>query len=236
MNRFVHFPSECFNLKKDCLPSYFGQAKVFLHQIMFIPVFLRVIKKCRTTEEGNCKESKKQPLWGSLWGQGWYNIMKVSRPFPLLSFDWYYLIHVWSFSCFMDQASWNSWNLLSFIGQVMISGIQFENHMPEELPTLNMEYSTLNEENKGLYFLDLREEGMALRFRSMTNDQWFLQKAYLLKPEQCISIWVSGWSIPLWGAVLTGEWRLHTLPLPPGPTPLLHFTVMFNVYSSGNSR
>ncbi|XDB56807.1 hypothetical protein ABFV05_010423 [Capra hircus] len=33
-------------------------------------------------------------------------------------------------------------------GQVMISGIQFENHMPEELPTLNMEYSTLNEENK----------------------------------------------------------------------------------------
>ena len=53
----------------------------------------------------------------------------------------------------------------------MISGIQFENHMPEELPTLNMEYSTLNEENKGLYFLDLREEGMALRFRSMTNDQ-----------------------------------------------------------------
>ena len=75
----------------------------------------------------------------------------------------------------MDQASWKSWNLLSFIGQVMISGIQFENHMPEELPTLNMEYSTLNEENKGLYFLDLGEEGMALRFRSMTNDQWFLQ-------------------------------------------------------------
>uniref|UniRef100_A0A452EXN1 BPTI/Kunitz inhibitor domain-containing protein n=1 Tax=Capra hircus TaxID=9925 RepID=A0A452EXN1_CAPHI len=33
-------------------------------------------------------------------------------------------------------------------GQVMISGIQFENHKPEELPTLNMEYSTLNEENK----------------------------------------------------------------------------------------
>ncbi|XP_069402428.1 trophoblast Kunitz domain protein 1-like [Ovis canadensis] len=33
-------------------------------------------------------------------------------------------------------------------GQVMISGIQFENRMPEELPTLNMEYSTLNEENK----------------------------------------------------------------------------------------
>ena len=50
----------------------------------------------------------------------------------------------------MDQASWNSWNLLSFIGQVMISGIQFDNPMPEELPTLEIEYSTLSEENEGL--------------------------------------------------------------------------------------
>uniref|UniRef100_A0A8B9XRY6 BPTI/Kunitz inhibitor domain-containing protein n=1 Tax=Bos mutus grunniens TaxID=30521 RepID=A0A8B9XRY6_BOSMU len=33
-------------------------------------------------------------------------------------------------------------------GQVMISRIQFDNHTQEELPTLNMEYSTLNEENK----------------------------------------------------------------------------------------
>ena len=53
----------------------------------------------------------------------------------------------------------------------MISGIQFDNHTAEELPTLQIEYSTLNEENKGLYFRDLREEGRALRFRSMTSDQ-----------------------------------------------------------------
>ena len=91
-----------------------------------------------------------QSLWVSLWEQGWYNITKVSRPFPLLSFDCHFLIHVWSFSCFMDQASWNSWNLLYFIGQVMISRIQFDNHTREELPTLNIEYSTLSEENKGL--------------------------------------------------------------------------------------
>ena len=50
----------------------------------------------------------------------------------------------------MDQTSWNSWNLHSFIGQVMISGIQFDNHTQEEFPTLNMEYSTLSEEMKGL--------------------------------------------------------------------------------------
>ena len=49
----------------------------------------------------------------------------------------------------MDQDSWNSSNVLSFIGQVMISRIQFDNHTLEELPTLNVEYSTLSE-NEGL--------------------------------------------------------------------------------------
>ncbi|XP_005688766.2 PREDICTED: trophoblast Kunitz domain protein 1 [Capra hircus] len=35
-------------------------------------------------------------------------------------------------------------------GQVMISRIQFDNHTLEELPTLQLEYSTLSEENNGL--------------------------------------------------------------------------------------
>ncbi|KAF4023680.1 hypothetical protein G4228_015285 [Cervus hanglu yarkandensis] len=35
-------------------------------------------------------------------------------------------------------------------GQVMISGIQFDNHTQEELPTLQIEYSTLSEESKGV--------------------------------------------------------------------------------------
>ena len=52
----------------------------------------------------------------------------------------------------------------------MISGIQFDNSTQEEMPTLQIEYSTLIEENKGLYFLDLREERWALRFRPMIND------------------------------------------------------------------
>ena len=50
----------------------------------------------------------------------------------------------------------------------MISGIQFDNHTQEELPTLQIEYSTLSEENKGLYFLDLVEEGRVL---IQNNDQ-----------------------------------------------------------------
>ncbi|XP_027414009.1 trophoblast Kunitz domain protein 1-like [Bos indicus x Bos taurus] len=35
-------------------------------------------------------------------------------------------------------------------GQVMISRIQFDNHTLEELPTLQLEYSTLSEENNGV--------------------------------------------------------------------------------------
>ena len=35
-----------------------------------------------------------QVLRGSLWEEGLSNIIKVSRPFPLLPFDCYYLIHV----------------------------------------------------------------------------------------------------------------------------------------------
>ena len=53
----------------------------------------------------------------------------------------------------------------------MISGIQFDNSTQEEMPTLQIEYSTLIEENEGLYFLDHREEGRGLRFRSITSDQ-----------------------------------------------------------------
>ena len=68
-------------------------------------------------------------------------------------------MHLRPFSCFMDHVFWNSWILLSFIGQVMISGIQFDNSTQEEMPTLQIEYSTLIEENEGLYFLDHREEG-----------------------------------------------------------------------------
>ena len=77
-------------------------------------------------------------------------LQKSPGPFPCC------LLTVIIFSMFdpfpvsLKQASWNSWNLLSFIGQVMISGIQFDNHTLEEYQTLKIEYSTLNEENKGL--------------------------------------------------------------------------------------
>ena len=70
----------------------------------------------------------------------------------------------------------------------MISGIQFDNSTQEELPTLEIEYSTLSEEIKGLYFWDLGEEGRGLRFRSITSDQWFSPKACFLKPQEHINI------------------------------------------------
>ncbi|XDB56809.1 hypothetical protein AB1E18_010270 [Capra hircus] len=39
-------------------------------------------------------------------------------------------------------------------GQVMISRIQFDNHTLEELPTLQLEYSTLSEENNGTKIIE----------------------------------------------------------------------------------
>ena len=80
--RLVHFPPRCVNLKKISLPSCFGQVKVFLYQIMTFPVLLKLIERCWTIEESNCWKSKKQPLCGRLWDQGWYNITKVSGLFP----------------------------------------------------------------------------------------------------------------------------------------------------------
>ena len=90
----------------------------------------------------------------------------------LLSFDWCYLIYVCSFSYFMDQASWNSWNLLSFIGHVTVSGAKYKNHTAEESPTLNIQQLILSEKNKGLYFPYLWGEERALRLGAVTTGQW----------------------------------------------------------------
>ena len=182
------FQHSLLTWKNHSLHTFCGQVKIFLYQTMFIPILLRVMKRSEPRGEQLQGKARNTALVGSLREQGWYNIKKVSRPFPLLSFDWYYIMHLCSFSCFMDHIFWNSWNLLSFIGQVMISGIQFDNSTQEEMPTLQIEYSTLIEENEGLYFLDCKEEGRALIFRSMTSDQWFSQNACFLKPQQCINI------------------------------------------------
>ena len=73
-------------------------------------------------------EQETQPSCGRLWDEDWDNIMRVSKPFPLSFFDCYFLIHVWSFPCFMDQASWNFCNLLPFTDEKMIFIRQHEKH------------------------------------------------------------------------------------------------------------
>ena len=181
-------------------------------------------------------EQEIQPLCGRLWDQDWYNTAKVSRPFPLSFFDCYYLIHVWSLSCFMDQASWNSWNSLSFIGHVMVSRAHLKNHTVEKFPTLNTQHLILNEKNKGFLFLYLWGEERALRLRSVTTGQWPVANDSINKPiswnlKKCKNIKVQRVSrvvsTSTWceGAVLPEARRLHTPPLPLCPTHLLHFTI-----------
>ena len=172
MTWFVHFPTQCVKGRKCFSTCLLWPSKNISLSNNVNSHIVKSNQRSKPRGEHLQGKQETQPLWGILWEQGWYNIRKVSRPFPLLSFDWYYIMHLCSFSCFTDYVFWNSWNLLSYIGQVMISGIQFDNSTQEELPTLEIEYSTLSEEIKGLYFWDLGEEGRALRFSpwQMTND------------------------------------------------------------------
>ena len=151
LNRFVHFPPQCVNLEKNSLPTCCGQIIIFLHQIMFIPVLLRIIKRCWATEEGNWRERKKHSPCRVACGS---KVDKIYWKFPG-AFSCYLLMSIMLSMLDPFAVSWtrlkiHSWNLLGFIGQVMISGIQFDNHAQEELPTLEIEYSTLSEEIKGL--------------------------------------------------------------------------------------
>lgn len=111
-------------------------------------------------------EQETQPSCGRLWDEDWDNIMRVSKPFPLSFFDCYFLIHVWSFPCFIDQASWNFCNLLPFTDEKMIFIRQHEKHTVQEFPT-----QILKKENKGLWLLHLWGERMALRLTSITYGQ-----------------------------------------------------------------
>ena len=146
MTRFIHFAPQCVNLKKNSLPSCCGQVKLFLYQIIFIPVLLKVVKRCQAMEEGNGRESKEtQPLYD----QDWYNIMKSPGSFPCCLLT---AIFLFMFDPFPVSWSWppETLEVYSFTGQVMISRAQLDNHTVEEFPTLIPQYSTLIEDNKGM--------------------------------------------------------------------------------------
>ena len=52
------------------LPAFCGQVKIFLYQIMFIPILLRVIKDLSHEGSSYWEIKETQPLWGILWEQG----------------------------------------------------------------------------------------------------------------------------------------------------------------------
>ena len=132
------------------------------------------------------------PVWVCPWGQGWYNISKVSRPSPLSSFDYYLIIHIvpflvhcwltllciWSLSWCMGQASWNSWNLLSFIGLETS-----HRRGPEKRSIIDVISHVIDDVVKGLNFFHLWGEGRALGLRTITTGQQLNQYACLVKPQ-----------------------------------------------------
>lgn len=114
MNRktiHVSWPDTCY-LERSSLPNCSGPAKIFLYQIIF---YLYYYKKSKDVESRRKAMAGDQATAFVKEDMGWKQRILQKSPGPfLLSFDCYYHIHDWPFSCFMEEASWNSWNLLCF--------------------------------------------------------------------------------------------------------------------------
>ena len=81
--RFVHLLPQSVDLKNNSLPACFGQVKIFLYQIIFIPILLRIIQRYQTTKEDNCRESRKHGPCGIFCGNKADTIQwKSPGPFP----------------------------------------------------------------------------------------------------------------------------------------------------------
>ena len=53
------------------------------------------------------------------WDQGWYNTSKFFRPFPLSTFAYDFIFHIWNLSWFMVQYTWK-FEIFSFIGTKIV--------------------------------------------------------------------------------------------------------------------
>ena len=64
MTWFVHFLTQCVKGKKTFSTYLLWPSKNISHWKRFIPILLRVMKRCRATEEGSFRESKiHSPVW-----------------------------------------------------------------------------------------------------------------------------------------------------------------------------
>ena len=96
----------------------------------------------------------------------------------LSTVDYYFIMHIWCLSCCMSPASWNSWNLLSFIGLETS-----HRRAPEKRSIIDVIRNVIGGVVKGLNFFHLWGEGRALGLRTITTGQGFNQYACLVKPQ-----------------------------------------------------
>ena len=96
------------------------------------------------------------------WDQVWYNTRKFFRPFPLSTFAYDFIFHIWNLSWFMVQYSWK-FEMFSFIGTkiVLFKTVYNKPYILTGLAEI------INKAIKGLNFLHLWGEGRALRLRSV---------------------------------------------------------------------
>ena len=120
-----------------------------------------------------------------------------------------FYLHIWSLAWFMSQASWNCWNLLSFIG------VETSHRLgPEKHSAIDVVKNIIDGVITGLNFLYLWGEERALRLRTGTTGQWFYQNTCLVKPqEESTNVGIQRTS----GLSKQGGWGFFfTMGLPPG--------------------
>ena len=100
-------------------------------------------------------------------------ILKSSWPFPLSTFAYDFIFHIWNLSGFMVQYSWK-FEIFSFIGtKIVKKGASILTGLAE----------IINKAIKGLNFLHLLGERRALRWRSVTSGWQFSSYVFWVKPQ-----------------------------------------------------
>ena len=142
-----------------------------------------------------------------------YNLLSIFIPSLVHCWLLFYL-HIWSLAWFLSQASWNCWNLLSFIG------VETSHQLgPEKRSVIDVVKNIIDSVITGLNFLHLWGEERALRLRTGATGPWFNQNSFC---ETSVRIHEYGHSGSIWAVTYDGDVRV-LCSLGHGGSPHLHF-------------
>ena len=191
MVNFVHFPPRCVHLVES-VPTCSGQER-YLDSNNDYSSIMKNNQKAWWISRGTAEKTRNTtPCGFAPVTKADTMLVESLGPFlcPLLTIIllyifvlslvhfYYFVMHIWSLSWCMDQDSWNSWNLLSFIGLETSHRRRLEKRSLIDLVSVFIDAVAT-----GLNFLNLWGEERALRLRTVTTGQWFSHYICLVKPQ-----------------------------------------------------